>query len=60
MQEISIDPKELAAVYQKNTNLKAAAHFHISPTTLTKLLKQEGIPLKGRGGSKRIKIKTSA
>lgn len=57
MQEIIIDPAELSTVYWKNTNDKTAEHFNISTTTLLKFLKKLNIPLKGRGGSKRIKIK---
>lgn len=56
MPEISIDRSELERVYNHLTNLKAAEHFKISPTTLIKLVKEAGIPIKGRG-KKRIRIK---
>jgi DNA-binding MurR/RpiR family transcriptional regulator len=56
MTEINIDKSELERVYREKTNTEAAKHFNISPTTLTKLLKQLGISGKGRGGRKRIRI----
>ncbi len=57
MPEIIIDPKELAKIYHEKTNAEAAKFFKISATTLTRLVKLAGIPLKGQGRKKaRIKL----
>jgi len=57
MPEINITPTELKKIYEEMTNSKAAEHFGISPTTLIKLVKEAGIPEKGRGSKKpRIKL----
>ena len=45
---------ELEKIYKDNSNKEACELLGVSTTTLTKCLKQAGIPLKGQGYGKRI------
>lgn len=51
---ININPEELKKMYYENTVKKTAKHFKISTTTVTKLIKEQGFPLKGRGKRRQV------
>lgn len=51
MQDIS--KKELEKVYYDNTNQKAMEILNVSQGTLISMIKNAGLPLKGKSGGKR-------